>query len=301
MTTSSTAIGVGGGGVSMSRRSKRLFVLCHLDFDPLGQPLCRGVWAAGSVSALTRTLTMMSSVMPHRRWPSPILLLVHVGMVGKGVPSGGSIPSGPRLHSALDVSAGTQEGVHLAGLLRQPIAAQELRPAPEPRLARPEHHRVRPPGAGRQGLRRALHGQDCRDEDRLRESPTRARLACTSLTNRGTQAALWQCYSACSLGASQPAPACCFSACARVHPCVVKCAHPPAASYIQWCCCANDGTHQRLRESVPSVANTGHGRLRTARGDYLDIGGSTGGGSRRIIDSWQPPDWHAFLADEQES
>ena len=41
-------------------------------------------------------------------------------------------------------------------------------------------------------------------------------------------------------------------------------------------------------------------RLRTARGDYLDIGGSTGGGSRRIIDTWQPPDWRDFLQDERE-
>ena len=38
--------------------------------------------------------------------------------------------------------------------------------------------------------------------------------------------------------------------------------------------------------------------LRTAQGDYLAIGGSTGGGSRRIIDSWQPPDWRQFLHDE---
>ena len=33
------------------------------------------------------------------------------------------------------------------------------------------------------------------------------------------------------------------------------------------------------------------------RGDYLDVGGSTGGGSRRIIDGWQPPDWRQFLHD----
>ena len=51
-------------------------------------------------------------------------------------------------------------------------------------------------------------------------------------------------------------PACCFSACARLYPCVVRYGAPPSASYMQWCCCANDGTHQRLRESVPSVANT---------------------------------------------
>ena len=37
----------------------------------------------------------------------------------------------------------------------------------------------------------------------------------------------------------------------------------------------------------------------TARGDYLDIGGSTGGGSRRIIDGWKPPDWRQFLEKAQ--
>ena len=47
-----------------------------------------------------------------------------------------------------------------------------------------------------------------------------------------------------------------------------------------------------------AIVALGHGRLRTARGDYLDIGGSTGGGSRRIIDGWQPPDWRHFLQDE---
>ena len=47
-----------------------------------------------------------------------------------------------------------------------------------------------------------------------------------------------------------------------------------------------------------AVAAHGHGRLRKASGAYLDIGGSTGGGPRRIIDGWQPPDWCHFLQDE---
>ena len=47
-----------------------------------------------------------------------------------------------------------------------------------------------------------------------------------------------------------------------------------------------------------TIEALGHGHLRTARGDYLDIGGSTGGGSRRIIDAWEPPDWHHFLLAE---
>ena len=46
-----------------------------------------------------------------------------------------------------------------------------------------------------------------------------------------------------------------------------------------------------------AIVALGHGRLRTAQGDYLVIGGSTGGGSRRIIDGWQPPDWQQFLQD----
>ena len=44
-----------------------------------------------------------------------------------------------------------------------------------------------------------------------------------------------------------------------------------------------------------AIAATGHGRLLRATGEVLDIGGSTGGGSRRILDNWQPPDWRKFL------
>ena len=43
----------------------------------------------------------------------------------------------------------------------------------------------------------------------------------------------------------------------------------------------------------------GHGRLRSEAGEYMDIGGSTGGGSRRIIDDWTPPDWQEFLEQEE--
>ena len=55
-----------------------------------------------------------------------------------------------------------------------------------------------------------------------------------------------------------------------------------------------------LRRRNLAVGELGHGRLRTARGDYLDIGGSTGGGARRVLDSWQPPDWREFIRDDQE-
>ena len=47
-----------------------------------------------------------------------------------------------------------------------------------------------------------------------------------------------------------------------------------------------------------AVAALGHGRLRNRRGDCLDIGGSTGGESRRVLDSWKPPDYQQFLADD---
>ena len=57
-------------------------------------------------------------------------------------------------------------------------------------------------------------------------------------------------------------------------------------------------TNELLRNRNSAIVAHGHGRLRTARGDYLDIGGSTGGGSRRIIDGWKPPDWQEFLQDE---
>jgi len=51
-----------------------------------------------------------------------------------------------------------------------------------------------------------------------------------------------------------------------------------------------------LRETNRAVSSWGHGRLRSAEGGHLDIGGSTGGGSRRIIDGWVPPDWRQFLS-----
>ena len=61
-----------------------------------------------------------------------------------------------------------------------------------------------------------------------------------------------------------------------------------------------DWDNGKLREDLnKAIVALGHGRLTTASGDYLDIGGSTGGGSRRIIDGWQPPDWREFLEDAQ--
>ena len=54
----------------------------------------------------------------------------------------------------------------------------------------------------------------------------------------------------------------------------------------------------RTRNSA--VQALGHGRLYSRHGDYLDIGGSTGGGSRRILDCWQPPDWREGSSDVEE-
>ena len=39
-----------------------------------------------------------------------------------------------------------------------------------------------------------------------------------------------------------------------------------------------------LQKLNSAIAAWGHGRLRSETGDHLDIGGSTGGGSRRLID-----------------
>ena len=61
-----------------------------------------------------------------------------------------------------------------------------------------------------------------------------------------------------------------------------------------------DWDNGKLREDLnTAIVALGHGRLTTASGHHLDIGGSTGGGSRRIIDGWKPPDWSDFLEDAQ--
>ena len=49
-----------------------------------------------------------------------------------------------------------------------------------------------------------------------------------------------------------------------------------------------------LKELNNAKVAWGHGRLRDEAGGCIDIGGSTGGGSRRIIDGWTPPDWREF-------
>jgi hypothetical protein len=51
-----------------------------------------------------------------------------------------------------------------------------------------------------------------------------------------------------------------------------------------------------LRDNLnQAIVELGHGRLESQTGDFLEIGGSTGGGSRRLIDGWVPLDWREFL------
>ena len=49
------------------------------------------------------------------------------------------------------------------------------------------------------------------------------------------------------------------------------------------------------RKLNQAIVNVGHGRLVSMKGDTLDIGGCTGGVSRRILDEWKPPDYRKFL------
>ena len=56
-----------------------------------------------------------------------------------------------------------------------------------------------------------------------------------------------------------------------------------------------------LRDLKRAVAAWEHGRLHSADGEHLDIGGSSpvGGGSRRLIEGWVPPNWREFLSDSE--
>ena len=50
-----------------------------------------------------------------------------------------------------------------------------------------------------------------------------------------------------------------------------------------------------LRDLNKKISAFGHGRLQNSEGDTMDIGGSTGGGSRRVIDEWAQPDWRELV------
>ena len=45
-----------------------------------------------------------------------------------------------------------------------------------------------------------------------------------------------------------------------------------------------------LRKANDATRASGHGRLRKSDGTYEDIGGSTGGLTRTVLDNWKPPD-----------
>ena len=49
------------------------------------------------------------------------------------------------------------------------------------------------------------------------------------------------------------------------------------------------------RELNEAVAACGHRPLGSRQGEHLDIGDSTGEGSRRLVDDWVPPDWREFF------
>ena len=57
---------------------------------------------------------------------------------------------------------------------------------------------------------------------------------------------------------------------------------------------------QLRRDMNGAVTQFGHGRLVRDEGETQDIGGSTGGGPRRVIDDWVAPDWRQFLADARD-
>ncbi len=49
-----------------------------------------------------------------------------------------------------------------------------------------------------------------------------------------------------------------------------------------------------------AIATLGHNQLHNRRGDDIDVVGSTGGVSGRIIDGWRHPDFREFLEEEHE-
>ena len=55
-----------------------------------------------------------------------------------------------------------------------------------------------------------------------------------------------------------------------------------------------------LRQLNIAVEAFGHGRLWNASGQFKDIGGSTGGGARRVLDSWKPADLCQFFGKDAE-
>ena len=53
-----------------------------------------------------------------------------------------------------------------------------------------------------------------------------------------------------------------------------------------------------LEEANSRTLISGHGRLKRKNGTYVDIGGSTGGFLRGVLDDWNPPDLSEFHNDD---
>ena len=58
-----------------------------------------------------------------------------------------------------------------------------------------------------------------------------------------------------------------------------------------------DSDQLRVEANKATIAS-GHGRLKRRNGEFDDIGGSTGGGTRRALDNYVPPHPDDFDANE---
>ena len=54
-----------------------------------------------------------------------------------------------------------------------------------------------------------------------------------------------------------------------------------------------------LEEANKRTLMSGHGRLKRKNGTFVDIGGSTGGFLRGVLDNWEPPDLSEFYEDHR--
>ena len=56
---------------------------------------------------------------------------------------------------------------------------------------------------------------------------------------------------------------------------------------------------EKLRKDANRATRTwGHGRLKHKDGTFTDIGGNTGGATRKVLDDWEPPSWPDSTDDE---
>ena len=74
-----------------------------------------------------------------------------------------------------------------------------------------------------------------------------------------------------------------------------KCAEPKQLSEkaLELLKLFDDGTLQREANKLTRIS--GNGRLRRPDGTYVDIGGSTGGYTKRVLYDWTPPDVSEFV------